>query len=273
MQTCLCCSRKMPFSEKKACPLCGHGLMGRGWWGIDYHWQVRHEADLPYRTFWDGLCEAHRSVQPGAGDGASPVAIVHSIVKPPESIARAFDQALDRRSGRVENLLTRALIAAIAEELWRRDHWLDLQVFKDQADDTGYDLVLGSNGVLRHIQVRHAPAAGRGGKVPLRPDPARRAGGCAVVLVHRDDPTAIDHCLFLGGADGEPLPDFEDCPVTRPAGRGAQAGLRPSREVPRRRFSPPLSMAEMVARLFPGMPAREASLLALPAVQDGGPLE
>jgi hypothetical protein len=265
MQTCLCCSRNLPFSENKTCPLCGHGLMGMGWRGIDYHWQMRHEAELTFRAFWDGLCAAHRSEQPETAGPAGPVAIVHSIVNPPGSIAQAFDKALDRRSSRVENRLTRALIAAVAEELWRRDHWLDLQVFKDQAADSGYDLVLGSNGVLRHIQVRHMPVAGRGDRFPLRPDPARRAGGCAVVLVHRDDPMVIDHCLFLGGAEGEPLPDFADCPLARPAA-GGEGGLRERREVPRQRFSPPLTMAETVAHLFPGIPEREAALLAQPGV-------
>ena len=40
--------------------------MGEGWWGVDYHWQSRHEAELPFREFWDGLCAGHRANHPEA---------------------------------------------------------------------------------------------------------------------------------------------------------------------------------------------------------------
>jgi hypothetical protein len=266
MPTCLCCARNLPVSEKKTCPLCGHGLMGRGWWGIDYHWEVRHELDIPYRTFWDGLCDAHRSVAPEGGAAAVPVALVHAIERPPEAITKAFDTALDRRSAQLENRLTRTLIAAIAEELWRRDHWLDLQVFKDEADDSGYDLVLGSNGAMRYIQVRHVALEDRAGGFRLRQDPARRAGGCAVVLVYRADTLEIDHCLYFGGAAGEPPPALTGCPAAVASGAHGADRRENCRDVPRRRFAGPLTLAETVEALFPGMPARDSATEALPPV-------
>jgi hypothetical protein len=49
--------------------------MGLGWWGVDFHWQSRHEAELPFRTFWDGLCDRHRANHPGpvpAGTAPAP---------------------------------------------------------------------------------------------------------------------------------------------------------------------------------------------------------
>jgi len=61
MTNCLCCAKGIPFAEKKSCPLCGHSLMGRGWWGVDFHWKIRHELELPFDTFWTGLCELHRN--------------------------------------------------------------------------------------------------------------------------------------------------------------------------------------------------------------------
>jgi hypothetical protein len=38
--------------------------MGEGWWGVDYHWQSRHAAELPFREFWDSLCAGHRANHP-----------------------------------------------------------------------------------------------------------------------------------------------------------------------------------------------------------------
>jgi hypothetical protein len=49
--------------------------MGLGWWGVDFHWQSRHEAELPFRTFWDGLSDRHRANHPGpvpAGTAPAP---------------------------------------------------------------------------------------------------------------------------------------------------------------------------------------------------------
>ena len=67
MESCLCCCKNLPVSEKKFCPLCGHSLMGHGWAGLDFHWKVRHEAEMPYSQFWTGMCQPHRDVHPKAG--------------------------------------------------------------------------------------------------------------------------------------------------------------------------------------------------------------
>lgn len=71
MATCFCCEKNIPVSDAKVCPACGHHLMGAGWSGIDFHWQARHERELPFATFWTGLCEAHRNAcREAGGSGA-----------------------------------------------------------------------------------------------------------------------------------------------------------------------------------------------------------
>jgi hypothetical protein len=72
MDACLCCAKNLPVSEKKACPLCGHSLMGHGWAGLDFHWKVRHEAEMPYSQFWAGLCQPHRDLHPNRAGTTNP---------------------------------------------------------------------------------------------------------------------------------------------------------------------------------------------------------
>ena len=72
MDTCLCCARNLPVSEKKCCPICGHSLMGHGWAGLDFHWKVRHEAEMPYSRFWAGLCPSHRDLHPNRQGTTNP---------------------------------------------------------------------------------------------------------------------------------------------------------------------------------------------------------
>lgn len=84
MDACLCCAMNIRPTEKKGCPLCGHSLIGQGWVGLDYHWKVRHEMTLPYGTFVEGLCEAHRGAQGVKANPSKPVASVQPVLPEPE---------------------------------------------------------------------------------------------------------------------------------------------------------------------------------------------
>ena len=39
-------------TSKKICPECGHVFQGKGWEGIDAHWQSSHEEIMPYEKAW-----------------------------------------------------------------------------------------------------------------------------------------------------------------------------------------------------------------------------
>lgn len=60
MISCYCCIKNQPVTTQKRCPECGHNFQGKGWDGIDAHWKSRHESIMPYKTFWNGLCDEHK---------------------------------------------------------------------------------------------------------------------------------------------------------------------------------------------------------------------
>ena len=248
MSTCLCCAKNAPVTPQKVCPICEQAFKGKGWWGVDAHWKARHEAEMPYSTFWAGLCEPHRGVEAERG------AIPNSLPTDAEPIEDAYTKALSQRSSHVENILTHALIAKIAQELWSRDPWLDLQVFTSDVDDSGFDLVLGCKGVMRYIQIKQTHLQGKAVKYSLRLDFARMVGACAIVLVYQAGTLEIDHCLYFGGVSSETLPFIEDHKVSQSPGRRGADGVRKLREnyrdVPRRAFQGPLSIAELTDKLF-----------------------
>lgn len=247
MDTCLCCTKNLLAASQKVCPLCGHVFKGHGWDGVDAHWKAHHEAEMPYQAFWGGLCEAHRGGTVGASTGAKDRLL---------EVDDNHREALSRRSSHVENILTHSLIVAIAQELWRRDPWHDLQVFRAEVDDSGFDLVLGCKGGVRNIQVKQTHLQGNAVKYSLRLDFSKMIGGCAIVLVYRAETLEIDHCLFFGGGSGETMPAIEHLPVTLHPGRRNAEGFRKSREnyrdVPRKFFPGPLTIAQLLDRLFPG---------------------
>jgi hypothetical protein len=204
---------------------------------------------MPYHKFWEGLCDAHRRTE------GEPHIEKPSHSKGPEAIDEGYREALARRSSHVENILTHALIAKVAQDLWRRDPCLDLQVFTADVDDSGFDLVLGCKGIMRYIQIKQTHLLGTAVKYSLRLDFARITGACAVVLIYEGTTLEIDHCLFLGGMPAEPIADIEGNRISQSPGRRTADGARKSREnyrdVPRRDFHGPLSISELVDRLFP----------------------
>lgn len=256
MLECLCCAKNLPVAASKRCPVCGHVFQGLGWGGMDAHWKAHHNNLMPYKAFMDSLCDAHRAT--GQGEHTEHSAPSKAIDAPDEERL----EAMARRSSHVENVLTHSLIAKIAQELWRRDPWLDLQVFKADVDDAGFDLVLGCNGIMRFIQIKQTHLQGNAVKYSMRLNFARLKSACAVVLVYNAADLEIDHCLFFGGAPGEPMPDIEGNPTSLLPGRRTADGKRKSREnyrdVPRREFQRLLHTSELVDRLFqlPSLPAQ-----------------
>jgi len=246
MDTCLCCAKNMLASSQKGCPVCGHVFKGHGWEGLDAHWKAHHEDEMPYLTFWDGLCEAHKGTKLVANANEEGITT---------DLDDNYRDALARRSSHVENILTHSLIVAIARELWRRDPWHDLQVFKAEVDDSGFDLVLGCRGGVRYIQVKQTHLQGNATKYSLRLDFSKMIGGCAIVLVYRAETLEIDHCLFFGGGSGETMPTIDHLPVTLHPGRRTAEGVRKTREnyrdVPRKFFQGPLTIAGLLDLLFP----------------------
>lgn len=216
---------------------------------MDAHWKAKHEQSMPYADFWAGMCDQHRGSQ---AEGIASAKLTPPSIDP---IDDAYTKALALRSSHVENILTHALVAAIGQELWRRDPGLDLQVFNAEVDDSGFDLVLGCGGSMRYIQIKQTHLLGKAVKYSLRQDFAQMIGGCAVVLVYGAETLEIDHCLFYGGGAGETMSPVEHLPMTKSPGRRTIEGVRKIREhyrdVPRKSFKGPLSIAELVNCLFP----------------------
>jgi hypothetical protein len=250
MAACLCCSKNLPASDKKVCPLCGHSLMGHGWWGIDYHWQVRHEKEIPFSAFWAGLCAAHRNTQVNENVSNRQAAVPQAHPEVPDSVHQAYNKVVARRSRHAKNLLMHPLISAIAEVLWNRDHWLDLQASKEDVDHHGFDLVLHCNGSIRFIHIEQTFLSCKTNYFAIKNGLFNQVGGCVVVLVYRPDTFELDHALFFGGSGGTVMPT-----MAVSSGQNAAGGMRPLRknyqEVPRRLFTAPLSISELVDHLFP----------------------
>jgi hypothetical protein len=149
------------------------------------------------------------------------------------------------------------LIAGVAQELWRRDPQLPLQIFQAEVDDSGFDLVLGCGGVVRYIQVKQVHVKGAASKFSVRLQFSRLSGSCVVVVAYEAESLDVKHFLFFGSVPNKPMPPIDTHKPTKSPGRRDQSGTRKVREhyrdVPRNKFSAALTVSELVDHLFPQM--------------------
>jgi hypothetical protein len=170
----------------------------------------------------------------------------------PESAA--YRTALAERSSYVENVLIHRLVANLAGELWRRDPTRPLHIFNSEVDDAGFDLVLGCSDKLRYIQVKQVHLHGKANKFSVRLDFTRLPGSCVVVVVHSEYDLQVEHFLFFGASVSEPMPNVESekasvSPIK--TGKDGKKKVRPHyRDIPRKKFSGPLTTGELLDVLF-----------------------
>ena len=136
--------------------------------------------------------------------------------------------------------------------LWLRGI-TQFEVLQPQVDDSGYDLVIEANGVVRHIQLKSSfeAAATTGVKASLKL--SLKPSACVIWI--RFDPKTIQLGPFLwfGGEPGMPIPDisaFRIARHTRANAEGVKQERPGQRQIPRSRFESIASYDELVLKLF-----------------------
>ncbi len=166
----------------------------------------------------------------------------------------SYRKALTERSSYVENVLTHQLVSSLAREMWRRDPTLQLHIFNSEVDDSGFDLVLGCGSKLRYIQVKQVHSKGKARKFSVRLEFSRLQGSCVVVAVHSESDLQIEHFLFFGGSESEPMPSIENEKATVSSIKRGADGKKKTRQhyrdISRKRFKGPLTASELLDELF-----------------------
>jgi hypothetical protein len=135
--------------------------------------------------------------------------------------------------------------------MWRHDR-RDIEVLKSEVDRGGYDVVLESNGIIRHVQLKSSFRGSKVREVDVGLKLLRKRSGCILWLEFDSETLAIERFYWYGGLPGMPLPELGKRISRHTKGNSfGEKNERPiHRVLTRGRFETLVDISEVVRKLF-----------------------
>ena len=150
-----------------------------------------------------------------------------------------------------ERIVEHAFVGDVLRRMWQLGS-TDVEILRSEFDTGGYDLVVASGRVVRHIQFKSSLVTSSTAEQSISRKLAEKQSGCVVWVVVRAD-LSFSHFLWFGGSPGAPLPSIAEFKVTRQSRANAQGfkAERPDhRRIPKRSFTRLETLDEILAALF-----------------------
>lgn len=151
-----------------------------------------------------------------------------------------------------EILIEHLFVGEIMRRLWIRGI-AQFEVLKPQVDDSGYDLVLEANGVVRHVQLKSSFDKAATGQVRVSLKLLSKPSACVIWVRFDPEGVRLGPFLWFGGAPGEPLPNIKEFKVarhTRANAKGIKKERPNQRSIPKSKFESIDTFDELVTRMF-----------------------
>jgi hypothetical protein len=140
------------------------------------------------------------------------------------------------------------------KNLWQRGDWR-LEILKPQVDDSGYDLVLEANAIIRHVQLKASFRDSTVRETSINTALAAKPSGCVVFLWFDKETLDLGPFAFFGAAPGKPLPDISGLKTarhTKANALGVKNERANIRTIALSKFEKVDSIDRLVTRLFGG---------------------
>ena len=113
-----------------------------------------------------------------------------------------------------EKLIEHLFVAELLKLSWINKDF-SLEVSKPEVDNSGYDLIAESKGILRHIQLKAAFVGAKTSRQKIHISLSNKQSGCVVWVYFDQESLDLGPFLFFGGKPGEPLPDLSELKIAR----------------------------------------------------------
>ena len=113
-----------------------------------------------------------------------------------------------------EKLIEHLFVGELLKLSWINKDY-SLEVSKPEVDNSGYDLIIEAQGILRHIQLKAAFVGSKTSRQNIHVSLADKQSGCVVWVYFDKNNLALGPYLFFGGKPGEPLPDLSNLKIAK----------------------------------------------------------
>ena len=151
-----------------------------------------------------------------------------------------------------EKLLEHLFVGELLKLSWCNGD-CELEVGKPEVDNSGYDIIIEDNRIIRHIQLKASYIGGKTSRQKLHVRLSDKPSGCVVWIYFNEDTLELGPYLFFGGEPGEPLPDISKAKVARHSkgdSDGTKAERPDIREVNKGSFTSYESIGDLYHALF-----------------------
>jgi len=176
---------------------------------------------------------------------AQPAQIQQPTPNKIEASAHSYDSTLR------EQALGHIFLGQLLAFMWRHDR-RDIEVLKSEVDRGGYDVVLESNRVVRHVQLKSSFSGSKVRDVDVSMKLPHKRSGCILWLEFDRENLAIERFYWYGDPPGMPLPDL-GTRISRHSKGNSQGekNERPGhRVVAKRDFDTLVRISEVAEKLF-----------------------
>jgi len=162
-----------------------------------------------------------------------------------ESSVHSFDSSLR------EQALGHIFLGQLLAFMWRNGG-RDIEVLKGEVDRGGYDVVLESKGVIRHVQLKSSFRGSKVRKVDISTKLLQKPSGCILWLEFDPESLAIERFYWFGGNTRTALPDLglRISRYSKANSKGEKSERLAHRVVAKGDFQPLADIDEVVQKLF-----------------------
>ena len=150
-------------------------------------------------------------------------------------------------SNTVEKLIEHLFLAELLQECWFRRRQL-VEVLRSEVDAAGYDLILESGGLIRHVQLKAIRRGARTSKQTVNARLEQRKGGCIIWIFYSVNSANYRGELSYRWREAANLPATRET-HTR-GGRERERERENTRVIPKSDFEEVPTISALVDRLF-----------------------
>ena len=151
-----------------------------------------------------------------------------------------------------EKLIEHLFIGELLKISWLH-HGCSLEVAKPEVDNSGYDAIAETEGVVRHIQIKTSIAGGKTATQKVHTKLAEKPSGCVVWVYFDAETMRLGPFLYFGADAGKPMPSLSERKIAKHT-KGNKEGFKAERQnirvLPKSAFKRITTIEGIYAQLF-----------------------